>query len=152
MRSGTLYIFYLEYTSSLRTWAHTLKHIKNTLCFGRKKIEDNPWKKNFFEFLNIFNFCFFVVVVKGGNILQYIFNSKKVYFCEIRLKQSRLMSSVPYNFQRSFFLKITTLVTWLKSTLLLKNKCFDTHIYMKTECSQTNKMQHSFECLRSGVG
>ncbi len=34
-----------------------------------------------------------------------------------------------------------TLVAWLKSTLLLI-KYFDTHIYMKTECLQTNKMQH----------
>jgi len=45
-------------------------------------------------------------------------------------------------FQPSLFLGITTLVTWHKSTLLLKNKCFDTHIYMKTQCLQTNKMQH----------
>jgi len=31
-------------------------------------------------------------------------------------------------FQCSLFLRITTLLSWLKSTLLLKNKCFDTHI------------------------
>ncbi len=30
-----------------------------------------------------------------------------------------------------------TCVTWLKSTLLLKIKCLDTHIYMKTQCLQT---------------
>ncbi len=29
------------------------------------------------------------------------------------------------------------LVAWLKSTLLLKIGCQDTHIYMKTECLQT---------------
>jgi len=40
-------------------------------------------------------------------------------------------------FQHSLFLRITTLLSWLKSTLLLKNKCFDTHIYMKTQCLQT---------------
>jgi len=40
-------------------------------------------------------------------------------------------------FQCSLFLRITTLFSWLKSTLLLKNKCFDTHIYMKTQCLQT---------------
>ncbi len=45
-------------------------------------------------------------------------------------------------FQCSFFLRLTTLLTWLKSTLLLKNKWFDKHIYMKTQCLQTNKMQH----------
>jgi hypothetical protein len=50
-----------------------------------------------------------------------------------------------------FFLRITTLLTWLKSTLLLKNKCFDTTIYMKTQCIQTNEMQHYWKgkCLRS---
>jgi len=45
-------------------------------------------------------------------------------------------------FQRSLFLRKTTLLTWLKSTLLLKNKCFFTHIYKKTQCLQTNKTQH----------
>jgi len=45
-------------------------------------------------------------------------------------------------FQHSPFLEITTLVTWLQSTLLLKIKCLDTHIYLKTECLQTNKTQH----------
>jgi len=35
-----------------------------------------------------------------------------------------------------------TPVDWLKSTLLLKIKCFYTHIYMKTDCLQTNVMQH----------
>jgi len=48
-------------------------------------------------------------------------------------------------FQCSLFLEITTLVTLLKSTLLLKIKCFDTHIYMKTQCLQTNKTQHYLE-------
>ena len=35
------------------------------------------------------------------------------------------------------FLEIRTLVTWLKSTLLPKIECFDTHIYMKHNCLQT---------------
>jgi len=54
-------------------------------------------------------------------------------------------------FQRSLFLRTTTLLTWLKSTLLLKNKCFDTTIYMKTQCLQTNETQHygKGKCLRS---
>jgi len=39
--------------------------------------------------------------------------------------------------------EIRTLVAWLKSTLLMKIKCFYTHIYMKTDCLQINKMQHS---------
>jgi len=51
-------------------------------------------------------------------------------------------SELSNNFQHSLFLRITTLLTWLKSTLLLKNKFFDTHIYMKTQCLQTNEMQH----------
>jgi hypothetical protein len=46
------------------------------------------------------------------------------------------------DFQASLFLGITTLLLWLMSTLLLKNKCFDTTIYMKTQCLQTNEMQH----------
>jgi len=45
-------------------------------------------------------------------------------------------------FQHSLFLRITTLLSWLKSTLLLKIKCFDTTIYMKTQCLQTNEAQH----------
>jgi len=36
-----------------------------------------------------------------------------------------------------------TFVAWLKLTLLLKIKCFNTPIYMKTQCLQTNKMQHN---------
>ncbi len=39
---------------------------------------------------------------------------------------------------------IRTLVTGLNSTLLLKIKCFDTHIYMKTQCLETNKTQLYF--------
>ncbi len=35
-----------------------------------------------------------------------------------------------------FNVVFSLLLTWLKSTLLLKIKCFDTTIYMKTQCSQ----------------
>ncbi len=54
-------------------------------------------------------------------------------------------------FQHCLFLRITTLLTWLKSTLLLKIKCFGTTIYMKTQCLQTNETQHygKGKCLRS---
>ncbi len=45
-------------------------------------------------------------------------------------------------FQASLFLGITRLLLWLKSTLLLKIKCFDTTIYMKTQ--MTNETQHCF--------
>jgi len=48
----------------------------------------------------------------------------------------------PKNFQQSLFLRIITLLTWLKSTLLLKKKCFDTQIYMKAQCLQANETQH----------
>jgi hypothetical protein len=54
-----------------------------------------------------------------------------------------------------FFLRITTLLSWLKSTLLLKIKCFDKTIFMKTQCLQTNETQHCSRkerCLRSGMG
>jgi len=44
----------------------------------------------------------------------------------------------------SYLLEIRTIVSWLKSTLLLMIKCFDTDIYMKTQCWQTNKTQHHF--------
>jgi len=40
-------------------------------------------------------------------------------------------------FQRTLLVEISTLVTWLKSTLLLKIECRETHIYMKAECLQT---------------
>ncbi len=40
------------------------------------------------------------------------------------------------------FLEITRLLLCLKSTLLLKNKCNCTAIYMKTQCLQTNETQH----------
>jgi hypothetical protein len=45
-------------------------------------------------------------------------------------------------FQQSLFLEITTLLSQTKSTLLLKNKCNCTTIYMKTQCLQTNETQH----------
>ncbi len=40
-------------------------------------------------------------------------------------------------FQCTLLVEMITLVTRLKSTLLLKMKCQDTQIYMKTECLQT---------------
>jgi len=40
-------------------------------------------------------------------------------------------------FQCSLIVEIRTLDAWLKSTLLLKIECWDTHIYMKTECLPT---------------
>jgi hypothetical protein len=49
---------------------------------------------------------------------------------------------VKKKFQRGLFLRITTLLTQSKSTLLLKNKCNHTAIYMKTQCLQTNETQH----------
>jgi hypothetical protein len=57
------------------------------------------------------------------------------------------------NFQHSLFLLITTLLSWLTSTFLLKSSCFGTTIYMKTQCLQTNEMQHYWngKCLRSEV-
>jgi hypothetical protein len=45
-------------------------------------------------------------------------------------------------FQRSLFLRMTTLLAQTKSTLLLKNKCNHTAIYMKTQCLQTNETQN----------
>ena len=45
-------------------------------------------------------------------------------------------------FQHTLLADMRTLVDWLNSTLLLKTKCFHTHVYMKTDCLQTNKMQH----------
>ncbi len=44
-----------------------------------------------------------------------------------------------------------TLVAWLKSTLLLKIKCFDTHIYLKTQCLQTNltRIYLKTQCLQT---
>jgi len=57
-------------------------------------------------------------------------------------------------FQRSLFCWITTLLSWLKSTLLLKIECFGTTIHMKTQCLQINEIQHysrKKRCLRSEV-
>ena len=53
-----------------------------------------------------------------------------------------LIYNVYYYFQSSLFLRITTLLSQTKSTLLLKNKCKHTAIYMKTQCLQTNEKQH----------
>jgi len=44
-----------------------------------------------------------------------------------------------------------TLVTWLKSTLLLKIEYWETHIYMETECSETKWDAASFEGERKTV-
>jgi len=71
-------------------------------------------------------------------------------------KESQINNFFPINlsmifiFNVVFFLRIATL-TWLKSTLLLKNKCFGTTIYMKTQFLQTNETQHygKGKCLRS---
>ncbi len=62
-----------------------------------------------------------------------------------KLGRFHYFNSIFSIFQHSLFLRITTLLSWLKSTLSLKNKCFDTHIYMKTQCLQTKKIQHSLE-------
>ncbi len=61
-------------------------------------------------------------------------------FQESKLIFSRIQKS--FLFQGSLFLGITTLLTWLKSTLLLNIKCFDIIIYMKTQCLQTTETQH----------
>jgi hypothetical protein len=45
-------------------------------------------------------------------------------------------------FQPTLLVEMRTHVAWLKSTLLLKIKCFYTQIYMKTDCLQTNKTHH----------
>ncbi len=45
-------------------------------------------------------------------------------------------------FQRSLFLRITTVLTQTKLTLLLQKKCNRTAIYMETQCLQTNEMHH----------
>jgi len=46
-------------------------------------------------------------------------------------------------FQGSLFFRITTLLSWLKSTLLLKNKCFDMYTYLYENIMFTNKMRCS---------
>jgi hypothetical protein len=45
-------------------------------------------------------------------------------------------------FQCSLFLGITTLLSRIKMSLLLKIKCNCTAIDMKTQCVQTNESQH----------
>jgi hypothetical protein len=60
----------------------------------------------------------------------------------VQLWRSVVTLCSTHNFQHSLFLRVTTLLTGLKSTLLLKIKCFDTTIYMKTQCLQTNEMLH----------
>ncbi len=47
--------------------------------------------------------------------------------------------------QPSLFLGIKTLLLWLKSTLLLKNKCFGTIIYMKTQCFKQMRLSIVWE-------
>ena len=70
------------------------------------------------------------------------------------LKEPNISINLSWNFQHCLFLRITTLLSWLKSTLLLKSKCFGTTIYMKTQCLQTNQTQNYWKWrkkyLRSG--
>jgi len=40
-------------------------------------------------------------------------------------------------FQIRLLVQVTNTFQWLKSTLFLKIECWETHIYMKTECLQT---------------
>jgi hypothetical protein len=80
---------------------------------------------------SLFKICYLSETLNTWtNCLIYIFESKN---CECN------------KFQRSLILRITTLLSWLKSTLLLKNKCFITTIYMKAQCLETNEMQHYWE-------
>ena len=55
-----------------------------------------------------------------------------------------ILKNGPTTFCARLFLEIRTLVTWLKSTLLPRIECFDTHIFMKHNCLQT-KMRQSIE-------
>jgi len=48
-----------------------------------------------------------------------------------------LLLNHQHHFQRTLIVEIRTLVTWLKSTLLLKIKYYVTHNYMKTQFLQT---------------
>ena len=73
------------------------------------------------------------------------------------LATSPLICNIPNfdlstHFQANLFLGITTLLLWLKSNLLLKNKCFCTTIYMKTLCLQTNDTQHCLGKESSTLG
>jgi len=52
------------------------------------------------------------------------------------------IASFSLSFQHSLFLIITTLLSRTKLTLLLKNKCNCTAIYMKIQCLQTCETQH----------
>ncbi len=70
------------------------------------------------------------------------YNRLWVRFHRQSYKIHYVFQNTKFNFQRCLFFEIRTLVSCLKSTLLLKLKCFDTHIYMKTQCLQTNEMQH----------
>jgi len=54
--------------------------------------------------------------------------------CESKLDHDSQQS--PY-FQSTLIVEIRTLVVWLKSSLLLKIECWDSHICMKTKCLQT---------------
>jgi len=45
-------------------------------------------------------------------------------------------------FSLKTFFQITTKIHQLKSNLLLKIECGETHIYMKTDCLQTKCMHH----------
>ncbi len=64
--------------------------------------------------------------------------------CRVEIPNSRdILHWKSYKeFQARLFLGMTRLLLWPKSTLLLKNKCDCTAIYMKTQCLQTNETQH----------
>ncbi len=77
----------------------------------------------------------FIVVTINCNCIKFVKITKSKTFVWSN-------TLVVLKFQASLFPRIIIFLSWLKSTLLLKNKCFGTTIYMKTQCLQTNEMQH----------
>ncbi len=121
--------------------------------------KDNPlkWKQRTqdfrFRFL-CFN-LFFCLAKALHSIARVLFQYLHLSATLESILKYKLSLKKGHSFLDGLFLRITTLLLWLKSTLLLKIKCFDTTIYMKTQCLQTNEMQHysrNVRCLRSGVG
>jgi len=76
-------------------------------------------------------------------VLELKFDLKFSYNCNKKNSQKHF-STITYCLNKKN-------VSWLKSTLELKIECWETHIYMKTECLQTNWMQHHLGLERKRV-
>jgi len=116
----------------------------------KKKKKKKPWAEKQNPLLHTHSLFLIIIIIIQKKVSyltsKCMFLLFKRFSSEIRhshvksffFKLKKLGNFLIHVFQCTLFVEIRTFVTWLKSTLLLKMKCQETHIYMKTECLQTN--------------